>query len=53
MSSDGLAPRGRNGDWLSYGKRDGKSVNNAVLKTLVAKTSEAGLSPKTISDNLT
>jgi integrase len=26
-------------------------VNNAVLKTLVAKMSEAGLSPKTISDN--
>jgi len=26
-------------------------VNNAVLKTLVAKMSEGGLSPKTISDN--
>jgi len=26
-------------------------INNAVLKTLVAKMSEAGLSPKTISDN--
>jgi hypothetical protein len=26
-------------------------VNNGVLKTLVAKMSEAGLSPKTISDN--
>jgi hypothetical protein len=26
-------------------------VNNAVLKILVARMSEAGLSPKTISDN--
>ena len=48
------APLGRCLDeWIkpNIGDMPLSEVNNAALKTLVAKMSEGGLSPKTISDN--